>query len=119
MSNNTIHAYAAQKAGEKLVPYEFDAGQLAPQQVEIKVEYCGICHSDLAVINNDWGVSHYPVVPGHEVIGTITQLGEQAKGLKVGQRVGLGWMSESCQACNPCMDGHQVLCTGESKPTII
>lgn len=119
MSNNIIHAYAAKQAGEKLVPYQFDAGELAPQQVEIKVEYCGLCHSDVSVINNDWGVSQYPVVPGHEIIGQVVQLGSEAKGLKIGQRVGLGWMSASCQACDPCIGGQQVYCEGENKPTII
>ena len=90
MSNNVIHAYAAMQAGEPLVPYQFDAGELQPHQVEIKVEYCGLCHSDISVINNEWQSSQYPVIAGHEVIGTITQLGSEAKGLKVGQRAWVG-----------------------------
>ncbi|MBP0657402.1 alcohol dehydrogenase catalytic domain-containing protein, partial [Mycobacterium tuberculosis] len=75
------------------------AGELQPHQVEVKVEYCGLCHSDVSVINNEWGNSVFPVVGGHEIIGTITQLGSEAKGLKVGQRVGIGWTAESCQHC--------------------
>ncbi len=90
MSSNEIQAYAAMKVGEALVPYTFDAGELLPHQVEVKVEYCGLCHSDVSVINNEWHSSVYPVVAGHEVIGTITQLGSEAKGLKLGQRVGIG-----------------------------
>src|SRR5699024_5911713 len=83
MSNNIIQAYAAMSAGAALEPYQFDAGELQPHQVEVKVEYCGLCHSDISVINNDWGSSVYPVVAGHEIIGTITHLGAEAKGLKV------------------------------------
>ena len=119
MSSNIIQAYAAMQAGEALVPYQFDAGELQPHQVEVKVEYCGLCHSDISVINNDWHSSQYPVVAGHEVIGIITQLGSEAKGLKVGQRVGIGWTAESCQSCDQCISGHQVLCTGEHTATIV
>ncbi|WP_130803849.1 NADPH-dependent aldehyde reductase Ahr [Acinetobacter ihumii] len=119
MTSNMIQAYAAMQAGEPLLPYQFDAGELQPHQVEVKVEYCGLCHSDISVINNDWHSSVYPVVAGHEVIGVITQLGSEAKGLKVGQRVGIGWTAESCQSCNPCISGQQVLCTGEHTATIV
>ncbi|HCW3736256.1 TPA: alcohol dehydrogenase catalytic domain-containing protein, partial [Acinetobacter baumannii] len=113
MSNNTIQAYAAMQAGEKLVPYQFDAGELQPHQVEVKVEYCGLCHSDISVLNNEWRSTVYPVVAGHEIIGRIVALGSEAKGLQIGQRVGIGWTAESCQACDECIGGQQVLCTGE------
>ena len=119
MNDNLIHAYAALKAGAALEPYQFDAGELQPHQVEVKVEYCGLCHSDISVINNDWKSSVYPVVAGHEIIGTIVQLGSEAKGLKVGQRVGIGWTAESCQYCDPCVSGQQVLCSGEKTATIV
>src|SRR5690606_12628178 len=119
MSNNIIHAYAAMSAGAALEPYQFDAGELQPHQVEVKVEYCGLCHSDISILNNDWGSSVYPVVAGHEIIGIITQLGGEAKGLKVGQRVGIGWTAESCQYCDPCISGQQVLCTGGQVATIV
>lgn len=119
MSDNTIRGYAALAEKQALVPYEFDAGDLQPHQVEVKVEYCGLCHSDISMINNEWGVSQYPLVAGHEVIGTIIRLGSEAKGLKIGQRVGIGWTAESCQACDYCIGGQQVLCTGEKKATIV
>lgn len=119
MSDNTIRGYAALAEKQALVPYEFDAGDLQPHQVEVKVEYCGLCHSDISMINNEWGVSQYPLVAGHEVIGTIIRLGSEAKGLKIGQRVGIGWTAESCQACDYCIGGQQVLCTGEHKATIV
>lgn len=99
--SNTIRAYAAMQAGEPLQAYEFDAGELQAHQVEVKVEYCGLCHSDLSVIQNDWHSSVYPVVAGHEIIGTITQLGAEAKGLKVGQRVGIGWTADSSNTAMP------------------
>jgi len=119
MTDNIVHAYAALEAGAPLVPYEFDAGELHPHQVEVNVEYCGLCHSDASVINNEWGISVYPVVAGHEIIGTISQLGSEAKGLKIGQRVGIGWTAESCQYCDSCISGQQVLCTGQKQSTII
>ncbi|CAB1220589.1 NADPH-dependent aldehyde reductase Ahr [Acinetobacter bouvetii] len=119
MSDNIIQAYAAMQAGAALEAYQFDAGELLPHQVEVKVEYCGLCHSDISVINNDWRSSVYPVVAGHEIIGTITQLGSEAKGLQVGQRVGIGWTAESCQYCDPCVSGQQVMCSGEKKATIV
>ena len=114
MTKQTIRDYAAMQAGDKLVPYQFDAGELQPHQVEVKVEYCGLCHSDLSMIDNDWGSSVFPLVAGHEVIGTIIQLGSAAKGLKVGQRVGLGWTAESCEHCNLCIDGKHNLCSQQT-----
>ena len=119
MTDNTIRAYAAMQAGAALQPYQFDAGELQPHQVEVQVEYCGLCHSDVSVINNEWNSSVYPVVAGHEIIGTISRLGSEAKGLKLGQRVGIGWTAESCQHCDPCVSGQQVLCTGGPTATIV
>ena len=113
-----INAYAAKEAGAQLEAYQYDPGELGDQEVEIDVEYCGICHSDLSVINSDWGPSPYPVVPGHEVVGTVAQLGDRVKGLTVGQRVGLGWHSAYCDHCSFCESGDQNLC-GNSQATII
>ena len=113
-----INAWAAHSPGEKLVPYKFDAGQLRAEEVEVEVEYCGLCHSDVSVINNEWGLTQYPLVPGHEIIGTVVALGEQAKGLEVGQRVGIGWNSECDMYCKQCLSGNQHLCS-KVVPTII
>ncbi|MFX5488708.1 alcohol dehydrogenase catalytic domain-containing protein, partial [Acinetobacter baumannii] len=85
----------------------------------VKVEYCGLCHSDISVLNNEWRSTVYPVVAGHEIIGRIVALGSEAKGLQIGQRVGIGWTAESCQACDECIGGQQVLCTGENVATIV
>jgi uncharacterized zinc-type alcohol dehydrogenase-like protein len=106
----TFHAYAASSAKAPLKPYDFDPGDLHPEDVEIKVDYCGICHSDLSMLDNEWGMSNYPFVPGHEASGTVVALGAEAKGLKVGQKVGLGWFSHSCLACPQCLAGDHNLC---------
>lgn len=105
-----IHAYAATKAKGTLEPYTYEAGELGAEEVEIKVTHCGICHSDLSMLDNDWGMSAYPFVPGHEAVGTITAVGEHAKGLKVGQTVGVGWTAYSCLSCPQCVAGDQNLC---------
>ncbi len=105
-----IRAYAAREKGGKLEPFDYDPGILADEDVEIAVEYCGICHSDLSMLDNDWGLTTYPFVPGHEVVGTIAALGAKVKELNLGQRVGLGWFSRSCSTCETCMSGDQNLC---------
>jgi alcohol/geraniol dehydrogenase (NADP+) len=99
-----------EKGGE-LKPFEFEAGELRPGQIEIAVEFCGICHSDLSMIDGEWGNSKYPLVPGHEVVGKIVAIGPDVPAtIKEGQRVGLGWFSESCMACDQCMGGDHNLC---------
>ncbi len=105
-----IKAYAAQAPGEALQPFEYDPGPLNEQDVEIQVEYCGLCYSDLSMLNNDWGITQYPFVPGHEVVGTVATIGDRVTTLKVGQRVGLGWYSRSCMTCEWCMSGDHNLC---------
>lgn len=110
-----IHALAATKVKGKLEPYSYDPGPLKPEQVEVAVEYCGICHSDLSMLNNEWGMSNYPFVPGHEAIGKVVAVGDQAKFVKVGQTVGIGWNSGSCMHCRPCLAGDHNMCdTGEA-----
>lgn len=110
-----IKAFAATAAGKPLTPFEFDPGPLGAEQVEIKVDYCGVCHSDLSMLDNEWGFSGYPFVGGHEVVGTVIAAGPQAKRVKVGDRVGLGWNSGSCLSCAPCLSGDHNMCVkGES-----
>ncbi|MDG6881724.1 NADP-dependent alcohol dehydrogenase C 2 [Phocoenobacter uteri] len=113
-----IKAYAVNEAGGKLVPFEYDAGQLGQNEVEIDVKHCGICHSDLSMIDNEWGISQYPLVAGHEVIGTIKQMGENVKGFHLGQIVGLGWHSGYCGECAMCHSADENLCRN-AQPTII
>jgi uncharacterized zinc-type alcohol dehydrogenase-like protein len=106
----TIRAWAARSAGGPLEPFEYDPGPLAVDEVEIAVEHCGICHSDLSLVDNEWGRTRYPFVPGHEAVGRIVALGERARGLELGQRVGLGWNARSCLYCDQCLAGNQHLC---------
>ena len=117
MSTN-IKAFAVREKNAPLELFEFDPGALSPEEVEIAVSYCGICHSDLSMIDNEWGMSAYPLVPGHEVVGTIVAAGDHVKNVKVGQQVGLGWTSGSCMACRECLSGHHNLCP-TSEATIV
>ncbi len=114
----TYRAWAAQKAGTALEPFEFDPGPLPEEDVEIAIEYGGVCHSDLSMLNNEWGQTQYPFVPGHEAVGRITAVGKQVKGLQVGQRVGVGWNVSSCMYCHFCISGDHQLCA-KIQPTII
>ena len=105
-----VNAFAVLEPKGKLEPYSYESGTLGSDQVDIKVSYCGICHSDLSMINNDWGMTKYPLVPGHEIIGEVVAAGEAVKNVKVADKVGLGWLSSSCMSCAQCMDGHHHLC---------
>ncbi|MDB6174415.1 MAG: alcohol dehydrogenase [Chthoniobacteraceae bacterium] len=105
-----FHGYAVTAPNAPLEPFDFDAGELGPEEVEIKVTHCGVCHSDLSMIENAWGMSNFPFVPGHEAVGTVVALGPQAKGLQIGQRVGIGWSAYSCLSCHECLSGSHNLC---------
>jgi uncharacterized zinc-type alcohol dehydrogenase-like protein len=106
-----VKAFAATAAGGELTPYEYDAGQLGPLEVDVEVSHCGICHTDLMVIDNDWGAG-VPVVAGHEVAGIVTAVGSlvDTTRLSVGQRVAVGGVAGSCMSCEYCLTGRQQLC---------
>jgi uncharacterized zinc-type alcohol dehydrogenase-like protein len=110
--------YAATMPGGPLELIEYETGALGEHQVDIKVEYCGICHSDIHMIDNAWGMSQYPLVPGHEIIGHIVAMGSHVKGLKIGQRVGVGWNNGSCMTCEWCLTGNHNLCQS-AVPTVL
>jgi uncharacterized zinc-type alcohol dehydrogenase-like protein len=105
-----IQGLAAHAAGAELLPFHYDPGKLEPHDVEIAITHCGICHSDLHLISNDWGISQYPFIPGHEIVGTVAAAGAEVRSVEVGQRVGLGWQSNSCGICEWCMRGLENLC---------
>jgi uncharacterized zinc-type alcohol dehydrogenase-like protein len=105
-----IRGLAAHAAGAELLPFKYDPRKLGPQEVEIAITHCGICHSDLHLIANDWGTSQYPFIPGHAVIGKVSAVGDEVRLLEVGQRVGLGWQSNSCGVCEWCTRGMENLC---------
>jgi uncharacterized zinc-type alcohol dehydrogenase-like protein len=106
-----VSGYAAHGPHEQLKPFSFEMGEIGSEQVDIKVINCGICHSDLSMMNNDWGMSAYPIVPGHEIIGEVVAAGNAVKNVNVGDKVGLGWFSGSCMSCHECMDGSHHLCS--------
>lgn len=112
-----IDAWVAGAVKEKLVRQQVDLGPLGAEDVEVEVEHCGLCHSDLSMLNNEWGMSQFPAVFGHEAVGRVVAVGSAAKGLKVGQRVGVGWNSASCMHCRQCLSGDQHLCS-QAQPTI-
>jgi len=105
-----IQGLAAHAAGAELLPFRYSPGDLGAQEVEIGITHCGICHSDIHLISNDWGISQYPFIPGHEIVGTVEAVGAEVPSLQVGQRVGLGWQSNSCGACEWCTRGLENLC---------
>ena len=111
-------AWVAKAAKQPMVLEAVDLGPLGAEDVEVAVEHCGLCHSDLSVLNNEWGISQYPAILGHEVIGRVTAVGPNAKGLTAGQHVGVGWYSGSCMHCRQCMSGSQHLCP-QVQPTIV
>src|SRR5882672_11105161 len=114
----TYKAWVAKGAKQPMVLETADLGPLGVEDVEVAVEHCGLCHSDLSALNNDWGISQYPAILGHEVTGRVTAIGPNAKGLKIGQRVGVGWNSGSCMHCHQCMSGSHHLCP-QVQPTIV
>jgi uncharacterized zinc-type alcohol dehydrogenase-like protein len=117
-ASSPIKAWAADKAGAPLKAFEYEPGALGDEQVEVAVEHCGICHSDLSMLDNEWGRTVYPFVPGHEIVGTVAAMGAQVKGLSVGQRVGIGWFTGSCMHCQQCIGGEQHLCK-QTQETIV
>ena len=113
-----VNAYAALEPKSRLAPFSFELDELGPEQVDIKVAYCGICHSDLSMINNEWRITQYPIVCGHEVVGEVVAAGQAVKNVKVRDKVGLGWFSASCMSCQQCMGGAHHLCA-KAEATII
>jgi alcohol/geraniol dehydrogenase (NADP+) len=108
----TVSAYAAMEAGADLGRYEYDAGEPGPLEVDVDVTHCGICHTDVGMIDNDWGYSQFPVVAGHEAVGVVSAVGTLVAPdlLQVGQRVGVGAIAGSCMSCEFCLTGRQQLC---------
>ncbi len=101
---------AAMEQGADLQPWTREAPAIRSHECLIKVRSCGICHSDIHMIDNDWGTSRYPLVPGHEVVGEVVECGDAVRGLRPGTRVGIGWQSSSCGTCMDCLRGDENLC---------
>jgi uncharacterized zinc-type alcohol dehydrogenase-like protein len=106
----TVNAFAATTPGGPFSPFAYELGNPGADEVDIAVESCGICHSDLSMLENEWGITAYPFVPGHEVSGKISAVGENVTHLAVGDSVGLGWHAGYCMTCDQCMSGHHNRC---------
>jgi uncharacterized zinc-type alcohol dehydrogenase-like protein len=105
-----VQAFAALAPKAPLVPFAYNAKPLGEQDVEIEVTHCGLCHSDVHLIDDAWSRSSFPLVPGHEVVGRVTAVGPLVTHLAVGARAGVGWQRSACFACEACLAGHENLC---------
>jgi uncharacterized zinc-type alcohol dehydrogenase-like protein len=113
-----IRGYATHAAGAELLAYRYEVGELGADEVDIRISHCGICRSDLHLIDNDWQVSKFPFVPGHEIVGTVEAVGAAVENLEPGQRVGVGWQAASCGQCAWCRRGKENLCP-QAQPTCV
>lgn len=105
-----VNAYAVKSPGGRLEPFSYELPPIGSQQVDIRVLYCGICYSDISMIDNEWDMSQYPMVPGHEIVGEVISTGTDVHGIKPGDKVGMGWFSQSCMHCSQCITGNHQLC---------
>ena len=103
-------SYAAHSATAPLEPWTIERRNPKPHDVQLEILYCGVCHSDLHFARNDWGMSIYPLVPGHEIVGRVTAVGDHAKKFKVGDLAGIGCLVDSCRECDNCKDGLEQYC---------
>jgi uncharacterized zinc-type alcohol dehydrogenase-like protein len=110
VSSTPIHAQAALAKGAALEPFSYEPAELGAHDVEIDVSHCGLCHSDIHLIDDGWNRAKYPLVPGHEIVGTIAAAGSEVRHLKLGDRVGVGWQRSACLECDLCVTGNENLC---------
>lgn len=106
-----VKSYAAQDATSGLAPWDLERRAPGPHDVQMEILYCGVCHTDLHFVRNDWGISMYPLVPGHEIVGVVTSVGEHVKKFKTGDIVGVGCMVDSCRTCDNCKNELEQYCS--------
>lgn len=107
---STVKAYAVEAATDALHPFTIERREPGPNDVQIEILFCGVCHSDLHTARGEWGPALYPLVPGHEIVGRVTQVGSDVKNFKAGDLAGVGCMVDSCQVCSSCQDGLEQYC---------
>ncbi|MBM4302794.1 MAG: NAD(P)-dependent alcohol dehydrogenase [Deltaproteobacteria bacterium] len=107
-----VKGYAAQSATSVLAPFSFERRQLGPKDILIDIAYCGICHSDIHQVKNEWGGSRYPMVPGHEIVGRVSKVGNQVNHFRVGDPAGVGCFVDSCRSCPSCKENEEQYCEG-------
>jgi uncharacterized zinc-type alcohol dehydrogenase-like protein len=116
-SHVRVHAYAAPGPSEPLVPTTIERRAVGPNDVLIEIKYAGICHSDIHTVRGDWGPQPYPLVPGHEIVGIVAKIGAEVTRHRVGDRVGVGCLVNSCRTCVNCRDGDEQYCQEGSVAT--
>ncbi len=109
--------YAAKSETAALAPFNFERREPGPHDVKIEIMYCGVCHSDIHQVRNEWGGTIYPIVPGHEIVGKVTRIGAHVKKFKVGDLAGVGCLVDSCRECEKCKDGLEQFCENGSVGT--
>jgi uncharacterized zinc-type alcohol dehydrogenase-like protein len=110
MPSVRISGYAARAVGQPLEPFTFEPPKLGAHDVRVSVTHCGLCQSDIHAIDNYYGITTYPFVPGHEIVGHVSEVGSVVSNLKEGDRVGIGWQGRSCMKCEWCLKGEEQLC---------
>ncbi|KAI8028820.1 putative mannitol dehydrogenase [Camellia lanceoleosa] len=103
--------WAARDASGVLSPFKFSRRENEEYDVTLKVLYCGICHTDLHFLKDEWGMSIYPLVPGHEIVGIVTKVGSKVQKVKVGEKAGVGCLIGSCHSCDDCANDREIYCT--------
>ena len=107
---SSISSFAAQSPTSPLAPYQITRRAVGPSDVQIEIEFCGVCHTDIHQSRNDWGATNYPVVPGHEIVGKVSALGSKVNNLHIGQRVAVGCFVDSCRICSSCKADMEQYC---------
>ncbi|MHA2242767.1 MAG: NAD(P)-dependent alcohol dehydrogenase [Candidatus Thorarchaeota archaeon] len=110
MSSSKVLGYAARAVGQPLEPFTYEPPKLGEHDVRVSVTHCGVCHTDIHAIDDYYGITTFPFVPGHEIVGYVSAVGRAASGLNVGDRVGIGWQGRSCMQCEWCLQGEEQLC---------
>ena len=110
MSPSSVVGYAARAAGSALEPFTYEAPALGDQDVRVSVTHCGVCYTDVHAIDDDYEVFSFPLLPGHEIVGNVSEVGRAVSGPKLGDRVGIGWQGRSCMRCEWCLQGEEQLC---------
>jgi uncharacterized zinc-type alcohol dehydrogenase-like protein len=114
-----IMGYAAKAIGETLTPFTYDSPELGERDVRVAVTHCGVCHTDIQAIDDYYGITSFPFVPGHEIVGFILEVGRGVSNLKEGDRVGIGWQARSCGKCEWCLKGETQLCMEIEDTTVM
>src|SRR3990167_7972960 len=109
-----VTGFAAYQAKERLKPFEYELKGLQPYEIIVDVEVCGVCHSDVSLIDNEWGNSIYPLLAGHEIIGVVSKTGQAVSKNLMGKRVGVGWQRSSCMQCEMCKAQHENVCADKT-----